>query len=163
MGMKIDGVSSRLTILILLCLVAGTVRAGEASPSEDGPSSLVGFLIVESIVAANAGLAALDPDVYGVTAALLMPLAVVGSGEGAPMWAGLLAVEGLAAWNWAVIDEDETSRGRIFVENLVAWHLFAGVVYAAEHLAGGEKSDDGPSVAFAPTNRGGAVILSLGF
>lgn len=137
---------------LVACLVfAGCANAEEQTKKEERfvQTPLGMFLVGEALVAMNAGLATLDPQAYGVAAALLFPIAAGGEGTTSEtmQWVGLAAAEGLAAYHIAALDKDEDSDKEIFLKSAVAWHAFGGILLTAAWLTGDleEKKEEHPS------------------
>lgn len=130
-------------VALLLCLLAAPLRAEEVAEQGFLDTGLGQLMLAEAVFVANAGLATLDPQVYGVLGALLFPLAAASESNEAARWTGLIAGEALAAYNIVELDKDENSDSEIFLRNIVAWHAFAAVVGLASWLGGDGAAGDG--------------------
>lgn len=123
-------------------------------------------LLGEAFVGVNAGLAALDPTVYGVAGALLFPFGLAnGGGSGSSdvaMWVDLAALETLAIGNIA-IDKDAVSGRDVFIGNVIGWHLVAAVMGLTSYFTERSSKHDGLSLAVAPGYRGAGLALSYRF
>jgi hypothetical protein len=128
-----------------------------------------GILLVEGLIAANAGLAALDPVAYGVVGALLFPLAGAESpGSATTRWVGLAAAESLAIYHIAALDKGDNSNGEIFRSSFASWHVFAGVLATTMWLDGdlrrtGKEEDKTVAVRFEPRYDGALFRVTYAF
>lgn len=124
-----------------------------------------GMVFVGEVLAlVNAGMATLDPQVYGIAGALLFPVAAVeGSASPPTRWVSLGAAEGLAVYNIAALDTDEDSDKKIFLGNMVAWHAFAAVVFITASLAGDLEDKKEVAVQYQPLRDGGMLRVAYAF
>ncbi len=115
------------------------------------------FLIVEGMLGVNAWLASEDPQAYGLIGALLFPFAAgEGNNSDVEKWVGLIGAESIALYNLS-IDKDKKTKSEIFKENVIAWHLFAGILLATNYLVGDEKTNE--TISVEPVAYGGAQLV----
>lgn len=144
------------------------VRADEPTPPEqdEGPvrNPVVLFLLGEGLLAANAGLATLDPKAYGILGALTFPLGVAElRGSNTTRWVALAAAEGLAAYNIAELDKDKYTDKDIFVANMIAWHAFIAMVGTTSWLKGDFDEPAKVSVHYDAYRHGGMLKVAYVF
>ena len=155
----------KLIILTVFILTSSTqVNASNATSSKlenlEKPNYFSQFLIVESLIGINAWMASESPDVYGGVSALLFPLA---GGENVgefTYWSSLTTAESIAIYNIA-LDEDHYSKREIFKNNLLAWHLFAGVLLVNGYVDSKWFTEE--TVAFIPESGGGRIAFNFSF
>ena len=70
-------------------------------------------------------------------------------------WVALFASEAIAIHHLQ-IDEEETSKSEIFKENLIAWHLFAEVLWLSDYWLGDASMPE--TLTFSPTSDNGLRI-----
>ncbi|WP_157726666.1 hypothetical protein [Thalassotalea crassostreae] len=139
--------------LFLVLLFFSTNIIAEENPdvkpqeTEITPLMIIG---VEALFAVNSWMASEDPHTYGGAAALLFPIA----GCNELYCSNLIAAESLALYNLS-IDDDKTSKSEIFKNNMIAWHIFAGVVGLSEYLI----EDKDIKLSFQPISTGGGKIV----
>jgi hypothetical protein len=122
------------------------------------------YIFAEAMIAVNAGLASLSPKAYGIAGVILFPIATANgpTTSNTTRWVGFGAVESLAVYN-ITINENKKSKGEIFLENIIAWHLVAGIVGLTDILTGDQKKDTTVSLDYVPTKNGGGLLLSKRF
>ncbi len=115
------------------------------------------FLLMEGMLGVNAWLASENPHAYGAVGALLFPVAAgEGSKSETETWVGIIGAESIAVYNLS-IDEDEKSKNEIFKSNMIAWHLFAGVLITTKYIIG--DNDGSKSLSINPTRNGGVQLV----
>lgn len=155
----------RKILLILTCctLSWGTYaeEPAQESKQESKFSYPMQFLILEAIIGFNAWSASKHPNGYGTLAALVFPLAAVGSEEGPiTAWSTFFGAESIALYNLNV-DEDDYSKREVFENNMIAWHLFAGILTATSYMD--NKWFNKETVSFVPTQSGGHITFNYKF
>jgi hypothetical protein len=132
-------------------------------PKENNGTATM-LLIGEALFALNAGMAALSPKAYGIVGAIVFP---IGAANGSATsettrWVGLAAAESIAVYN-LTINENRKSKGEIFVENMIAWHIFTGIVFLTNSLTSDLKKSTNASLDYVPVKNGGGLMLSKRF
>ena len=107
-------------------------------------------LIVEGLIVANSWMASQAPGAYGAGAALLFPL----NGCNYSYCADLIAAESIALYN-LTLDENETSKGEIFKNNMIAWHVFAATGLLFNYFI----DDSDAKLGFQPIETGGGKLV----
>jgi len=154
----------------VLGLFLATSAWGQEATKEEGPKRFVqtlpGMILVgEGLALVNAGMATLDPQIYGGLLALLAPLGGSETDTRPSMyWTGLAAAEGLAAYHISELDKDEDTDKDIFLRSVVGWHAFAAVLGVAFLIVGEDKKErvEG-TFHYQPLPDGGMVKLSYDF
>ena len=142
----------------ILCFISVSTYSEEAKKDEKEPKYIFGLVVFEALIGVNAWMASESPSVYGGAAALLFPLAGGSENTGKiTYWSGLVAAESLAVYNLS-LNEDEYTKSEIFKNNMIAWHVFAGVVVAAGLVE--NKFFNKDTVTFIPDRNGGHIAFS---
>jgi hypothetical protein len=156
-----------LWLAAALCCFANPASAEDPPAAEEKrfiqtvPGAI---LLAETLFAANAGMATLDPQAYGVLVALFSPLgAAETKGSTTTRWVALAAAEGLAAYNIAGLDKDEDTDKEIFVANMIAWHVFAAAVGTTAWLKGDLEESKKVTLSYAPVSGGGLIRIGYAF
>jgi hypothetical protein len=125
---------------------------------ENDEISLVNkILIVEGLFLLNSWMASQSPNTYGGFAALLFPLgAGEGNGSATTKWVGFIGAESIAIYNLK-LDEDKVSKNDVFKNNIIGWHIFAGVTGLTGYIMGDFKSHE--SLRLLPSPNGGGQLV----
>ena len=124
------------------------------------------IVAVEAMLGINAWMASESPKVYGGFSALLFPFAGAGAGAGdasrgkITYWSGVLAAESISIYNLS-LDEDKESKSDIFKNNMIAWHIFLGVVSTAFIVE--NKYFNQENISFIPAKGGGQIAFNYKF
>lgn len=136
--------------------------AEESPKKETNATGTARFVVVgELLLVVNASLAAADPHIYGGALALLSPLGMRNTTEAAS-YVHLAAMESLAIYNLK-IDPEKKSKGEIFRENMIGWHVSAAVSFAAYYFLSDSRKESERSVALAPSGDGWKLLYSKAF
>lgn len=158
----------RISAAVLGFFLATSAWAQESAQDEPKRfvQTLPGMILVgEGLILANAGMATLDPQIYGGLLALLAPLGGSETDARPSMyWTGLAAAEGLAAYHISELDKDEDTDKDIFLSSVVGWHAFAAILGVAYLIVGEDKKEpiEG-AVHYQPVPGGGMVKFSYEF
>ena len=126
-------------ILIIITIMFTGILQAESLPEEKSKLNYVlttvsAIVAVEAMFGINAWMASESPKVYGGFSALLFPFAGAGAGEASrgkiTYLSGVLAAESISIYNLS-LDEDKESKSDIFNNNMIAWHIFLGVISTA--------------------------------
>lgn len=106
---------------------------------------MVGLGIAEGLFAGTSALAAQNPDGYGaVVGLLIVPLGMANGNYDSETlrWVSFGAGESLALYNFVGVDEGEMSKTEIFQNNMIAWHVFVGIIGATCFFTRKSKSSN---------------------
>ena len=150
--------NGKFRLWLLLSLLLAPLMASAAENDEDGVNPLLVVGVFEGLVAANAWLASQDPMAYGVAGALLFPIGAAEAESDTMFWVSLTAAESLAIYNMS-IDTDRHSKSDIFRDNMIAWHVFVGVVGLTSWLTEDSEPEDKLALSFRPEQTGGGQLV----
>lgn len=126
---------------------------------------MVGFGIAEGLFAGTSALAAQNPKSYGAFMGLLaVPLGTLNGNfhSEALRWASFGGGESLALYNFAKVDEDAMSKTEIFQKNMVAWHVYFGIIGVTYLFTRKPKSSDA-TLDFQMKHHGPTLTLRYRF
>ncbi len=154
----------RIALLMLLLLFSQAAYAQDEEKPENrkfAQTTTGGILLIEGAAIFNSYLASLNPHAYGGACALLSPLALTNPKAGpVTLWTGFASFEGLAVYN-LLLHEDKYSKGEIFRNNMIGWHIFGAALATAGYLSGEFKENKRVAASYAPMRNGGLVQLTL--
>ncbi len=157
------GINTNMVRLFKICFIFCLFVISSVAKSETNfiknthISPLNKVLIAEGLFLVNSWMASESPNTYGAIAALLFPIGAAGGNESATTkWVGFLSAESLAIYN-INLDEDKENKSDIFKNNMIGWHIFAGLTGLTGYIMGDFDSDE--SLSLLPLLSGGAQFV----
>ncbi len=147
-----------MALIFLISFYSHAEETIDAEPKNNEIHPITVFFLLEGMLGINAWLASENPHAYGAVGALLFPLAAGGEGSQneTEVWVGLIGAESIAFYNLS-IDEEEKTKSEIFKNNMIAWHLFAGVLLTTKYIIGDNDSNE--SLSIKPNTYGGLQFV----
>ena len=147
---------ANIFIFSLLFISAGA-KSETNFIENDEISTINKILIVEGLFLVNSWMASESPNTYGAIAALLFPIgAAEGNNSATTKWVGFLSAESLAIYN-INLDEDKERKSDIFKNNMIGWHIFAGLTGLTGYIMGDFESKE--SLSLIPMSTGGGKFV----
>jgi len=157
------------TIFLTVILISSGVQADEIiENSDDKIHPIVQFAVFEGIIT---GLSWLGTTNYAGIFVITHPFALaeaLNESNDTLFYTGVVSAEALAIYSIS-LDEDEYSRGERFRKNMIAWHVFFGVVGVTAWLTGDDgffdgfvhNQDESVAFSFTPLINGGKLHASF--
>lgn len=106
---------------------------------------MVGLGIAEGLFVGTSALAAQNPDGYGAVMGLLVvPLGMANGNYDSEIlrWVSFGAGESLALYNFIGVEKSEMSKNEMFQKNMMAWHVYVGIVGLTYFITRKSKSSN---------------------
>lgn len=144
-----------LRFAIAFCIISFEVTAEEVQ--EEVPIGVLNqVLLMEGIIAANAGLAAHHPEGWGWAMTVISPLCAVTEGAGWQKLSGFSACLGMGQYNVKELSKEKYSSGAVFEKNFVLMNGLLATAIIGDQLL--EYFDVPHELSFQPLNEAGLAL-----
>ncbi len=148
-------------LIVVIFFGSSSWANGQEKQELSLPQAILGFTLMEGIIAANAASAASHPEGYGWVCTLLSPLAfAAGENETQSIIMGTSFLS-MAQYNAWELKKPKYSKRERFQKNMVYWHGMAITSWAIEKITG--KKINSKKVRVAPKEDGIQVAMSYRF